>query len=36
MDDEEDCHALDPGLIGEIYREVAFDDAAVNDLFALL
>ena len=33
MDDEEDFHALDPGLIGEIYREVAFDDATTAALF---
>ena len=33
---EEDFQALDPGLIGEIFREVAFDDAAVEALFAAL
>ena len=33
---EEDFRALDPGLIGEIFREVAFDDAAVETLFAAL
>ena len=33
---EEDFQALDPGLIGEIFREVAFDDAAIAALFAAL
>jgi ribosomal protein S18 acetylase RimI-like enzyme len=33
---EEDFRALDPGLIGEIFREVAFDDAVVETLFAAL
>ncbi len=33
---EEDFQALDPGLIGEIFREVAFDDAAIEALFAAL
>ena len=33
---EEDFHALDPGLIREIFREVAFDDAAIGTLFAAL
>jgi hypothetical protein len=33
---EKDFRELDPDLVREIFREVAFDDAAINDLFALL
>jgi hypothetical protein len=33
---EEDFQALDSGIIGEIFREVAFDDAAIETLFAAL
>ena len=33
---EEDYCALDANLIRRIFREVAFDDAAVYALFALL
>ena len=33
---EEDFQALDPGLVGAIFREVAFDDAAIETLFAAL
>jgi len=33
---EEDFQALDAALITEIFREVAFDDAAIETLFAAL
>ena len=33
---EEDCRALDAALVREIFREVAYDDAAVQSLLAFL